>query len=319
MNRVKNKMTNLLSRVRMRKMTPGMYTFNQKNYKILKINHDKNHTKKYNNVRIEIPIPKNYLDNEDKQFVNQMLKNGTVLALHPNYVPSESWIDSQNKYIESLNEYDLETAMAYTVRSFEWVGEWLRTKNLSQLNFTSNNRRFVVPLYPQIMKVISNYKNNPWAKNALTTINRLNFTRLLKYIPDDILKRALDLYVKDLHRIIKKAPPLPAPMYVFRGINKDIFKGNLGTVHTLNEFASASYVPQPSYAYHGYIRIKLLKGMRVLLLQGLNIWKTSGEYEILLNKGSQYIIKKRNLIRYAINLPNKPLRKYPVTDITMYN
>lgn len=309
------KLLNLLTQVRRRKITPGLYTFNTKNYKILKFNHNKNYSSRYNIVKVQIPRVINSLNNNDKQYVNTLLKNGTVLAVHPDYVPLQSWIDAQNNYINSLNDYDLETAMAYTVRSYEWIGEWLRTRNTSKLNFTTN-KNFVVPLYPQIMRIIQN-SNNAWAKNALNINNRNRFIYMLRFVPDDILTAALELYTKDLHRIIKNAPPLPKQMIVFRGIDTDVFKGKLGAVHKLTEFASSSYVPQSSYATHGYIRIKLLKGTRVLLLQGLNKWKTHGEYEVLVNIGSKYIIRKRNLKRYSINIPNKNARKLFVTDVTI--
>ena len=60
----------------------------------------------------------------------------------------------------------------------------------------------------------------------------------------------------------------------------------------------------------------------MLLLQGLNQWNNSGEHEIVLNKGSKYVIKKRYLRRYAYNVadPSWWWRKQNmVTDVTVYS
>ena len=127
------------------------------------------------------------------------------------------------------------------------------------------------------------------------------------------------MYIVDLQRIIKKAPRLPKTMYVYRGLDRDVFKGKLGSAHTLDYFSSTGYVPQRVYAPQHYMRIKLLKGTRVLLLQGLNDWSYEGEYEVLLNKGSKFVITKRNLKRSVVNNKNAvmPTQKF-VTDVTVY-
>jgi hypothetical protein len=129
----------------------------------------------------------------------------------------------------------------------------------------------------------------------------------------------MELYVKDLQRITKKAPPLPKSIVVYRGISTDIFKGKIGAVQTLDEFASTAYVPQYLYGKDRYMRIKLLKGSRVLLLQGLNKWEANGEFEVLVNKGAKYIIRKRNVLRPVVNRTFVPVynpKKY-ITDVTV--
>lgn len=296
MNRIGPKLKRVLEQSRRRKITPGLYTFDTRNYKILR-------SGKYETIKIQIPRVVNSLPNDNKEYINALLKNGTVMAVHPDYVPTDQWIDAQNKYISKLSPYDLETVKAYTVRSFEWIGEWFRSKNTSKVSFTVNDNKFVTPLRPQLTKIL-----------CLGPNEKVDVKTLAPHVLDE----ALRMYIQDLHRIIKGAPPLKTTMYVFRGIDQDVFQGKPGTHHTLDSFASAAYIPQPGYASHGYMRVKLLRGTRVLLLQGLNKWRTTGEYEVLMNLGSRYVISKRNLMRYVINNPNREARKLRVSDVTVY-
>ena len=256
------------------------------------------------------------------------VKNGTVLAVRKEYLPTQEWIDAQVNYIKSLNNYDYLTAMAYTVRSQQWLGIWLRTKGgyhtniwnkrktrLVSFHNLNNLRGHTFPLYPQILKLAEKYSNANWSKN----LNLSTFKQRISKIPDDIIDEALYMYTKDLSRIIRNAPPLPKTMYVFRGLSNDIFTGRPGVTHVIDEFASAAYVPQKMYAKRGYLRIKLLKGSRVLLLQCLNQWAENGEYEVLINRRSLYKITKRNLRRPVLNSPNaKTATLTPVTDVTVF-
>lgn len=224
---------------------------------------------------------------------------GSIMALRENYLPTQKWLDAQSKYIMGLNDYDFYTAMAYTVRSHEWIGPWLRGTKKYTFSMPSG---FVLPLKPQIEKITG---------KEIST---------LRGVHKDVVEKAMNMYAKDLYRIIRGAPPLPQPMYVFRGLSRNIFQGKIGTKHVLKEFASTGYVPQAVYAYSGgYLRIKLLKGSRVLLLQGLNRWNENGEFEIVLNKNSLYKITKRNLPRGVINRPNGYVRKNYVTDVTVFS
>jgi hypothetical protein len=224
--------------------------------------------------------------------------------------------------------YDFHTAMAYTVRSHQWIGPWLRGQKKS-VQFT-RPVGFVVPLFPQVFALVDKEKNNPqlaswssWAKNSFNISPQERYKWYSKHIasmPPNLLETAMNVYIKDLQRIIKGAPALPKSMIVYRGLSTDIFKGKIGAVQTLGEFASTAYVPQYLYAPDRYMRIKLLKGTRVLLLQGLNKWDANGEFEVLVNKGAKYIIRKRNVLRPVVNRTFVPVyynpKKY-ITDVTV--
>jgi hypothetical protein len=245
--------------------------------------------------------------------------NETVTGPRTSDLPTQKWIDAQISYLKNLNNYDLHTAMSYTVRSHEWIGRWMRGRN--NIIFKNPPTDMVSPLFPQVMSIINRF-NSQWAL-AFMHVLQTNPNEITKFykkyindIPDDILNQAMILYYNDLHRIIRNAPPLDKSIIVYRGLDKE-FQGANGT---LSDFSSTSYVPRPDYARRMYVRIKLLKGIRVLLLQALNTWNSAGEFEILLNAGSKYILRKRNLTRSVMNrnnnTENKMLKKQ-VTDITL--
>ncbi len=249
------------------------------------------------------------------------IKNGTVLAIRKDFLPTQKWLDDQAKYIQGLNEYDYLTAMAYTVRSHEWIGPWLRGSK-SSYHFSFPDRH-TAPLYPQIMKLAKEkkYSNESWARSLTydTYMQRMRLYGMGIRVPKPVIEQALDMYAKDLYRIVRGAPPVPQTMYVFRGTLRNIFEGRIGYRHVLNDFASAAYIPQRGYAPSNYLRIKLVKGVRALLLQGLNQWNNFGEFEVLINRNSMYKITKRNMYRPVINKTNaKTVTKKYVTDVTVF-
>jgi hypothetical protein len=249
--------------------------------------------------------------------------NNSVMGPRTADLPSQKWIDSQIAYINNLSTYDFYTAMAYTVRSHEWIGKWMYYKNISTIEF-SKTYGMIAPLYPQVSIVAKEFDSD-FAKEFVRLMryepdNLYSwYKENINYMPEDILYRAINLYVKDLDRIIRRAPPLDKAITVYRGVVSDIFKGKIGAVHSLQGFTSTSYVPRYEYAGRMYLRIKVLKGSRVLLLQALNTWDSFGEFEILLNTGSKYIIRKRDLKRPVVNNSNirDHLATKYVTDITL--
>jgi hypothetical protein len=315
--RTKEKLLKLIGNVRKRIATPiqnsvKKVTLNFKSFDT------SNPTKKMDtrDSYSEFYVP--YADSK----LSNMMKNGTVLGVTEDTSPSQEWIDAQSKYLSSLNNYDLYTAMSYTVRSHEWIGPWLRGQKKSI--YFSIPRNYTVPLYSQVMKLAEKIKD-PLLTRLINARNPFDvYKDIINSLPTYIKTIAIEMYIKDLQRIIRGAPPLPKTIYVYRGLMTNMFAKKLGTRHTFGEFASAAYVPQNVYAGNSYIRLKLLKGTRVLLLQGLNHWNADGEYEILINKGAHYVIRKRYLNRYAYNRKgffNNKLyeRQIKVTDVTVYN
>ncbi len=298
---MKEKLKAFLAKVRKRRTYPFIRISKQKTF----------YFKKFD------PLQKRVLEDDRAILVSlPETSSNQVMGITEDTLPLQSWLDAQSNYINNLNEYDYMTALAYTVRSHQWIGPWMRTKKIANVSFTKPPG-FIVPLYPQVKKVLEGKKNRTKFEDDIINSYK-NYVSGVNKVSANVKKEALELYIKDLHRIIKKAPPLPKTTYVYRGIDRDIFKGKLGISHKLGFFSSAGYVPQWVYAPQHYMRIKLLKGTRVLLLQGLNAWNHEGEYEIVVDKDSKYIITKRNLLRYVQNRRFiNPVQKY-VTDVTLF-
>lgn len=189
----------------------------------------------------------------------------------------------------------------------------------------------ITPLFPQFVlggiihrKRVS--KDNVYVKVMRNSDKSLKerydaYTKYLPDMPNDVLKLCLEKYTKDLKRIIDGAPPVKKTMYVYRGTNIDIFKGQPGTVYTMKGFSSTSFDVGHSLGYstHGFIRIKLRPGTRTILAAPVNQWNNKGEYEIILNKGSKFYISKRNVKRKIFNgrLYGNGQTKF-ITDVTVY-
>ncbi len=317
--RVKDKLLKLAANVKRRRISPTTRNFFTDSVKLKFKSFDTVDPTKAmvtSDVELTIKTPSNV-----KSQLGNLIKNGTVLGVTKDTLPTQAWLDAQARYLSSLNNYDLYTAMSYTVRSHQWIGPWLRGE---MYDFTKPQGH-TLPLYSQIMKIANSAKHkSEWARKLVESRYPYQVYRdiLPLGIPNDIMQHALKLYTKDLQRIIRNAPPLPKTIYVYRGLFTDIMKNRIGTQHTLGEFASTGYVPQRGYASDNYIRFKLLKGTRVLLLQGLNQWNDSGEHEIVLNKGAHYVIKKRYLQRYAYNVADPTWwykKQNKVTDVTVFS
>lgn len=289
--------------------TASNSNFNKKTYKFTLFNSNQNRTG--TNLNVNVNVPKRNVFGEEYMKVNT------------HTLPLQSWVDAQVNYIRNLNEYDFFTAMAFTNRSHQWISPYLYSGNLNNVYFSRNNgRRTVPPLYPQIRSLV--FSKRVVTVEDMALLQRiLNGTFNIKSLNENFLKLAYKLYVDDLHRIIKNAPPLPRKMVVYRGLDTNMFKTGMKSVQTMPAFASASYVPNNMYGFQDYMKITLPRGSRVLLLQCLNPWlnsnqKPKGEYEVLLNKGTKYVIMQRDVRRPVIN-SNKQVRMRHVTDVKVYD
>lgn len=305
------------SRIRPSKLHSSNSNFNKKIYKFTLFGNENvsgrnnNSNRNGTNFNININVPKKNV------FGNEYMK------VNVDTLPLQSWIDAQINYIRGLNTYDFLTAMAYTIRSHEWITPYMYSGNYANIKFSKPRGISIVPLFPQIRKLIGR-------QNVISNTNRIiyeaydRFSNPKMFVPPALMKRAMSLYIKDLHRIIKNAPPLPRTMVVYRGLDIDMFGGGMNTVQTMKSFASASYVPNNTYGPSKYMKITLPRGSRVLLLQCLNAWVNKGtgtprgEYEILLNNGTRYTIQRRDLRRPVIN-SNKKINMRHVTDVLVYD
>jgi hypothetical protein len=128
------------------------------------------------------------------------------------------------------------------------------------------------------------------------------------------------MYRDDLKRIIAGAPKSRKKMVLYRGSSFDIFRSTRGHWHTLNSFCSASYDLDYSLGYGGGAmlqRITVLPGTPVLLVAGMNQWATNGEYEIMVNLGTKYLIRGRGVKRVVWKGTHGGRQTTRVTDVTI--
>ena len=229
-----------------------------------------------------------------------------------NKIVEQEWINNQIRYIESLNIYDKLTAQSYTTYSHYWIGPYLIKSIIPSRIVTEYNQ--MTPLFAQFCisdeiiideslkdkyYIIMKDKN----KSLKTRYHAYEYwvEESFDYFKEStrkiIYKEALDLYIKDLKRIISNAPPVKKTFSVFRGTQTDIFKGNPGTTHTMKSFSSTSLDWSHSQSYGDLIKIHLRPGTRALFLAPFNYWNDKGETEVLLNIGTKFYIHKRNVKR----------------------
>ena len=130
------------------------------------------------------------------------------------------------------------------------------------------------------------------------------------------MKLALEMYRDDLKRIIAGAPKSRKKMILYRGASFDIFRSTKGHWHNLESFCSASYDLNHALGYEGGTmqRITVLPGTPVLLVAGMNQWNVNGEYEIMVNIGTKYLIRGRGVKRLLWTGRKQATR---VTDVTI--
>ena len=262
-----------------------------------------------------------------------LINSGVVVSTRRKDIDQE-WITRQEKYIKQLNDYDFWTAQAHTNRSHSWIGPYLyesgRLHNLpaSRSSFGATTAH-MVPLWPQVRKLILDGTFAPasgytWVQTFLNTTSESEryklYERERNNVPGVIRRRALDMYRADLKRIIERAPRSKKTMVVYRGTGFDIFKGSTSHWHTLKSFCSAAYDLQWAIQYEqGYIqRITILPGTPALFVAGMNQWQHGGEYEIMVNVDTKYLIRYRNVKRAvdAIDYSSRT-RKIKITDVTI--
>jgi hypothetical protein len=263
-----------------------------------------------------------------------LINSGVVVSTRRKDIDQE-WITRQDKYIKQLNDYDFWTAQAHTNRSHAWIGPYLygsgrlRMDNLPGARSSSGGTAHMAPLWPQVRKLIldGTFVSAPghtWVQTFLNTTSepeRYNlYDRERNNVPDVIRRRALDMYRADLKRIIGRAPRSKKTMVIYRGTGFDIFKGSTSHWHTLKSFCSAAYDLQWALRYEsGYVqRITILPGTPVLFVAGMNQWHQSGEYEIMVNVDTKYLIRYRNVKRSVDDIDRgSRTRKIKITDVTI--
>ena len=241
------------------------------------------------------------------------------------------WFKRQDTYVKNLSDYDYWTAQAHTNRSHSWIGPFLYRGSMpSSFPGTRGGAHVhIAPLWPQVRELILNgtFKRrsgsegyrDAWIDNFKRMTSEKQryelFCNNANYLPSQMKLAALRMYEIDLKRIISKAPKSRKKMVLYRGSSFDIFQDRPGHWLTLGSFCSAAYNMKHALAYGRTLqRITVLPGSPVLLVAGMNQWDKNGEYEIMVNMGTKYLIRKRDVRRIAWTGYRQLVR---VTDVTI--
>jgi hypothetical protein len=261
-----------------------------------------------------------------KVYTSSVIDDGTMLATRASDIDLD-WFKRQDAYVKNLSDYDFWTAQAHTNRSHSWIGPFLYSGSVPRY-LPGTDGKHIAPLWPQVRKLILDGTFETftatghyfWVDTFLGMNNETDRYNLYisntRNIPQSIMKRALEMYRDDLKRIIAGAPKSRKKMILYRGASFDIFRNTVGHWHKLESFCSASYDLNHALLYEGGTmqRITVLPGTPVLLVAGMNQWNVNGEYEIMVNYGTKYLIRQRAVKRVMWTGFRRSTR---VTDVTI--
>ena len=277
--------------------------------------------------------------NDVKSVVDRVISGDIAATRGRNIDPS--WFEKQARYMADLSVYDLMTVIGYTVRSHEWLGPYQRDGRLPGAGNLKKMKAHIpapVPLFPQIRAIartmgadakdmfrrsndVSQYFVNLFLGNdSVQAYEAYSMLLPSNSFQPEIVKQAIELFIRDLDRIISKAPPLDASMVVYRGTSHNVFDGIEGRVYDVNAFSSAAFDLPHALLYAGrrsksgvVQRVTLSPGTRVIVAAMVNLWNEYGENEIILPRGT-YEIAKRSKERLIANTGGE---MYPmkVTDV----
>lgn len=250
---------------------------------------------------------------------NPLINSGGVVAMHERDFDLD-WFRRQSEYISKLSDYDFWTVQAHTNRSHSWIGPYTYRKNIPTFRALGSSVH-ITPLWPQVRKMIlgGKYDAHGWVNDFKRETNEKNrydlYTRHVSSLPSAVKQQALDMYIKDLKRIITGAPKTKKKMILYRGTGFDIFQGTTGHWYKLKSFCSAAYNVSWSAGYgHMMHRITVLPGTPVLLAACTNQWAHSGEYEVMVNIDTQYLIRSRGVKRHSY-YDGRKQGNFTVTDV----
>jgi len=264
-------------------------------------------------------------------YTSPLIDDGTALATRASDIDLD-WFKRQDEYVKHLSDYDFWTAQAHTNRSHSWIGPFLYRGTIPATlpGRSGGAHTHIAPLWPQVRKLIldgtfvrrsgAERYRDAWIEDFKTMTSEKNrydlFCNNTNHLPERVRRDALAMYRDDLKRIIAAAPKSRKKMVLYRGASFDIFKDRPGHWHTLTAFCSAAYNFAHSTAYGSTMqRITVLPGSPVLLVAGMNQWNREGEYEIMINVGTKYLIRTRDVRRAGWDGYRPKLLR--VTDVTI--
>jgi hypothetical protein len=250
----------------------------------------------------------------------------------------DTWLAKQAAFMMKLDDHDLYTIVSYTSRSHQWITPFMRTGKLPGKKKMKNivQDDMLTPLFVQMTTLVSRgvkmYGKKVIDKEMFTDDAHRTYVRDLfldastpldtRYLAfkmllrgDDfsqmVMKMALTLYVSDLKRIMRMAPPVASDLTVFRGVlenivqKKDVIvsKEYMSTTLSLN-YALAYSTNRNNSTKGRIMRIVVPKEHVCLALCIVNPFGPLGEFEVLLPPGSFKVFETN--VRRTVGNKEKP-------------
>jgi len=265
---------------------------------------------------------------------------------------SPGFFRSQFNYAESLTKRQIITIANYSHKGDQLINSYIQGKFMGQdiidLFDTPNKDdgygykyklwyRYIFPFFCQIVDINKERKktnDNKSFKELSDDYSFQNYQTFLKagpFVPAEMWKEAIIMFMSDLNEIINNAPPVKKTIEVWRGVkdfyfhnykkerNTDIYKSSQFMSTTLDpsialEFGSPIDFDSPTDYDSQDNRCCLLHfilnpGSKVLLMMPYS--KYMHEFEILINKETPLIIKDN----YSYSFEPFINTKFSVTDI----
>ena len=243
--------------------------------------------KKYKSAKLRL---KNYLNDTNYKGTFITIDDSyKILSNQPELIDN-NWINAQNNYISNLSKRDILTCCGYSYVGDVIINHYInKTFDIDKMKilltkiYPKDNYKYnlwnthIFPFFSQIVDIV--YKNNNYNYDSYQKclINAASFN-------NETWINIFDLYISDLQRIIKNAPPVIKPLIVWRGAKSSRMynykKINKEIVNKTTQFNSTSFKLDTAIEFSGkkignyrccLHQINILKGNHVLLMMGNNI------------------------------------------------
>lgn len=234
------------------------------------------------------------------------------------------WFQRQNKFIRTLSAREIFLMFGYSHNGDTWAHAYLDGR-FDMNSFKTGVRNLSSGMYFALFfQARDFYKINTGdMKKDYDTV----LTTVKAEVSERSIKAIIEMFITELNALILKAPVTTKPFVVFRGVKNDTYMtGIKDKQYVLNRFASTSIngekalgfgIPKATYTKtaHTLQRILITPGTRCLCMFGFTAY--AGEFEILLPRGSVYVVRdvKKNATSYHDTNLNVPSTRWTVKNL----
>ena len=201
------------------------------------------------------------------------------------------WYQKQNKFVRTLGPREVFLMFGYSHNGDVWAHAYLDGR-FNMKTFKEGVAKLGVGTYFALFfQAREFYKINTGdvGNDYKETLKRVKAETDVKNIT-----AIIQMFIDELNTLVQRAPATTKPFTVFRGVKDDTYMSGIkDKQYTLNRFASTSISGMKSYnnfsGKHTLQRIMIMPGSKCLCMFGFTAHP--GEWEILLPRGSTYIVR----------------------------